>query len=302
MSADRASAPIETHLDHARCWVAEEPLSRAVMDAVWRAEHGTDYAPTGRSTRAAVRLVVRHLWDDGDVPRPAWDTGELDLDVTPIGARLIDAFMFHLARLPDGGDVRWAIEGDPQVLSYGQPFPWPHDHRTVGAEPRLFGWLVAGQYGLSELEKVLYREGAPPADADDPPLRDSEFSPARARRALRPRLGGLIRGTARTWDIALPEPLHEVPEIRVWRREPLTVEELVRLVGPSDLADYTYLLWLDELAEGEWGTEKFTAYERRLAQEPGIEAVFQEDREPVYVLAPTLTAEQVLAAARRAAG
>lgn len=297
----RDQVPIEVHVERARRWIAEEPISRAVVDAVWRAEHGTPYAPTGPSARTTARLVVHHLWDDGDVPRPAWDTGEFDLDVTPIGARLIDAFMFHLARLPDGGDVRWAVEGDPRMVDYGRPFPWPHAHRAIGAEPRLFGWLVTGKSGLSALEKVLSREGAPPPAADDPPLRDSEFSPARARRALRPRLGGLIRGTARTWDIAVPEPLHEVPEVRVWRREPMTVEQLVRLVGPSDLADYTYLLWLDELAEDEWGTERFNGYERRLAQEPGIEAVFQEDREPVHVLAPTLTAEQVLAAARRAA-
>ncbi len=64
---------------------------------------------------------------------------------------------------------------------------------------------------------------------------------------------------------------------------------------------YTHEIWVDEAAEHTWGEAKLVAYEAKLAQQPGIDAVLGEDREIIHVNAPTLTDAQVLAAARAAA-
>lgn len=296
------SVPVQEHVRRVSAWVAEEPISRAVIDAVWGAEHGTRYAPTAESYRAAVRLVVGHLWDAGDVSRPVWwDTAEADLrDVTPIGTRLMDALMFHVGHMSADGNLQWGVVTDPDSASYGDPYVLPHPHKSVGRIPSVFARVIAGRSGLSALEKPLRRAGAEHAPGCGVPLRDDEFPGAQARKARRPRWGRPIGGV-RTWDVEVPEPLAEIPEVQASVRAPMTIEQLVSDVKESDRPDYTHIIWVHELAELEWGTDQFGAFERRLTQEPGIEAVLREDREPVYVRARTLTADQVLAAARRAA-
>ncbi len=290
------------YLDRARLWLREEPISRAVMDAVWLADYGVPYEPTVDTYRDAVRLAMRHLWDEGDVPAPAWASEVVESGFSAIGMRMIDAVMFHALAMGVRGTLLWGMSDDPVDSGFGNVFLRPGRRRTVAGVPGSFARVADGRIGLSILEKPLRRTGLAD-EASGAPLSDREFNPRRARGAGNVRWLKRASGR-RMWEIAIPEPLDSAPDISVGAEAdaPLTVDELLATVKPSELAPaFTHQLWLDESAESEWGSERFEGYGSRLAAQDGVEDVLWEDRELIHVRAPELDDAAVLSAARRAA-
>ncbi|WP_062077529.1 hypothetical protein [Demequina globuliformis] len=290
-----------------RAWLRAEPISVVVMQSVWMSEYGTAYAPTTGNYRRAVAAVALHLWDRGDVPAPlwfgrrGWDSG----DVTPWGARLADALAFHVAHMYGIDSAGWAVVLDRRYASYGAPVLASHSYVQPLIAVRALLRVVRGDEPVSAMAfpfttmPELLKGVAP-----DPRPTDADVDVAKARRAAKPRLGGLLGKGAPTWHIDVPPLLAEAPPVaeivKIKTRE-LSVEELIQDVEPSDRKEFTFLVSVHEAALHQWGEAAYGRYEAALAAQPGIEAVEGEDREQFYVLAPSLTAEQVLAAARAAA-
>jgi len=294
------------HVQLIRDWVADAGQSRAVMETVWQATHGAAYVPSVENYRDAVRLVVSHLWDKGEVREPLWRglTDRLSFDATPIGARLTDALAFHVAQMYGVASLGWAVCMDPSWLAFGDPAVGKSDRRTPASALTSITGIAKGTHPLSRAEFPFYvmpelREKAP-----GPELGDSELDVDAIRTARGTRKAGLFKREDIVWNVPAVEPSGERVKVAPFWPEAkkLTIAQLLPGAIPSTLApDYTHELWLDEAAEHQWGTERFTAFEAALARQPGIDRAFHEDREIIHVYAPTLTNDHVLEAARKAA-
>ncbi|MDN4474768.1 hypothetical protein QQX09_02740 [Demequina sp. SYSU T00192] len=291
----------------ARRWVNERRSSEVCLATVWEAERGAGYEPTTETYRDAVRLALAHAWDEARVPPPLWcgANGWPTGGITSFGARLIDGLAFHVASMYGADAQGWDVmTSDPRYAHRYEPvirgMPW----RSPLTACRVALWVARGDVSISRMEFPFFVDPTLRAVAPGPELRDGDLHLARARRGGR----GLLRRRPRRWDIDFSGPRFRRPfgdltvDAAPVVERPLTLEELVSDVMPSELApDYTHQIWVHEAAEGAWGSERWGAHEARLAEQPGIEKVLGEDRELIHVYAPTLTADEVLAAARRAA-
>lgn len=297
------------HVQLIRDWVADAGQSRAVMETVWQATHGSAYVPSVENYRDAVRLVVSHLWDKGEVREPLWRglSDRLSSDATPIGARLTDALAFHVAQMYGVASLGWAVCMDPMWLVFGDPAVGKLNRRTPATALTTItkiAKIAKGSDTLSGAEFPFYVMPELREEAPGPELSDSELDIDAIRKAHGTRKAGLFKREDIAWDVPAVEPSAERVKVAPFWPEAkkLTIAQLLPGVIPSTLApDYTHELWLDEAAEYQWGTERFNAFEATLARQPGIERSFHEDREIIHVDAPTLTGDHVLEAARSAA-
>ncbi|WP_062076559.1 hypothetical protein [Demequina globuliformis] len=287
-------------------WLQGEPISRAVMETVWNAEHGAPYESTIANYRWAVSLVLTHLWDGGDVPEPGWlRHAPQTFGITPVGARLIDALAFHVAHLYGVHERGWSVILDRTAILYGEAMVGDDGRSCASSTMSAALYWAEGGCGTSRFQFPFHvsRELAHAAAADAWP-QDQDVVLAQARRASKRRLGGLLGKGAPTWHIDVPPMLAEAPPVTVIEEvafRQLPVEELIQFVEPSDRVEFTYVVSVDNAALYQWGEKAYGQYESALAAQPGIDAVEGEDVEQLYVLAPTLSAEQALAAARAAA-
>lgn len=287
-------------------WLRGEPISRAVFDAVWSAHHDFPYEPTVATYRPAVSLTLTHLWDGGDVPEPLWFTNASEAHgITPMGARLIDALAFHVGYMYGARERGWSVILDRSAILHGEAMVGQDGRSCASSIISAALYWASGGAGTSRFQFPFHvsPELARTSPADAWP-QDEDAVLAGVRRRSKRRLGGLISKGAPTWQIEVPPMLAEAPPVATiekikTRRVP--VEELIRHVDPSDRAEFTYVVSVSEVALHQWGEKVYGRYEAALAAQPGIEFVEGEDTELFYVLAPALSADQVLALARAAA-
>jgi hypothetical protein len=307
---DALAGEVPRLVELAQEWLSEEPLSRAILAAEWARVYGTPYEPTAENYRAAVRLVAASLHDPRAVLPPVWvrSGGPHAEHFSAYGSRMVDGLVFHAADMLGATEFGWAIDVDSKSGVYGSPYVRPHLTQTVPGLVDAVNWLQEGRVTFSRFENYFSLDLPDATEGDhQAPLRDDEAVALAAVRGKKSAAGlrGLLGRRSRIEAIELPAPISPRPHVGLSTDKPTappTVEELLPGVYASDMPGYTHEIWVDEAAEHTWGEAKFVAYEAKLAQQPGIEAVLGEDREIIHVNAPTLTDAQVLAAARAAAG
>jgi len=301
--------PLDRHVNTAQRWLSEMPWSVAVLSQILpEIQEEGERAPT-QMYRALVRAVAPHLWDEGEVPSPLWAVPGTWAHghMSDVGARLVDAMVWHIGSMYAGGAPRWVMGADARLADFGSPLI--ESNGTLRPFNAVTAWvsLAASKAPLSRLD---FPFAVMPELSDlcpDPPLRDDEFDASAARKSAKGGVSRLWRKGAHRWSFDLPDPITPWPEVQIQGEAAtapqlqMSVEELIADVTDSDVPGYTHTVWVHEAAEGEWGAHAFAAHEKHLAKQQGIDKVWGEDREVIHVLAPSLTEPQVLEAARRAA-
>jgi hypothetical protein len=297
--------PVDQVRPVAQEWLSEGPISVALVAAVWQETYGTQYAATAANYRALVRMILPLLHDRRDVPPPVWvrTGGPYAEAFSDYGARLVDGLVFHVAAMFGVESHGWALDVDVRSGTYGTPYVKPRRFAMPTNGIRALARLAKDPNSLSRLEFAFsiapeLLEGLP-----DDPLRDEEYPPPGVRPGRAPR-GGLFGRKPSVPVPTLPEPIRPWPPIALSSDVPEavpTVEQLLPGLSRSDMPGCTHEIWVDEAAEHVWGPDKFAAFQDKLAKQPGIDKVVGEDREIIHVNAPTLSDDEVLAAARRAA-
>lgn len=301
----REPVPVKNVRRAVQEWLSEQPISRAIIADLWQKTYETEYASTAANYRAAVRMILPLLDDRRRVAPPMWvrTGGPRAQEFSDYGARLVDGLMFHIGALYGATEFGWALDVDRVSVHYGDPYVLPRRGATPANAAQVLAWIRAGEVPLSRMEFPFNRntdllEGLP-----DDPLRDDEYPPPGVRPG-KPARSGLFGRVVSGPVPELPEPIRPWPQIVLSSDTPEpvpSVEELLPGVLPSGMLGCTHELWVDEAAEHVWGAAKFAAFEGELAKQPGIEKVVGEDREIIHVDAPTLSDDEVVAAARRAA-